>query len=84
MDEEEEEVVIVHDTSPEYALKTLEIMKTEINKHINQVRAEYGNSRCMIILVGKSRQQMSSIVVQPIIFQYSLGCCFCNLLLSVN
>ena len=35
---DDEDVVIVHDTSPEYAQKTLENMKQEINKHIHQVR----------------------------------------------
>lgn len=39
---EEEDVVIVHDTSPEYAQKTLENMKQEISKHINQVRLTGG------------------------------------------
>ena len=44
---DDEDVVIVHDTSPEYAQKTLENMKQEINKHIHQVRK---NSREQLLI----------------------------------
>ena len=33
----DDDVVILHDTSPEYAQQTLETMKLDIKKHMHQV-----------------------------------------------